>query len=260
MVQSAPARAGSPAVSSTVARPPLPDGLEETRVCVLDADPDLGAALDPDAFARARRPSVARVVEWHPGGIREVPPAAEAPGAFGLLVLEGMAAGRFLRAGRTRAELLGPEDLLRPWVQLDTFLGPVASMSWEVLEPMRLAVLDRHWAQNMAPWPEVPARLLDRLVLRTRRLCFQMTAAGNARGEDRVRMLLWQLADQWGRVTPDGVLVDLRLSHRMIAELTGSTRPTVTSAVTRMRAEGRLSTLPRQRFVLHGPPPSAPPD
>lgn len=243
-------------MSTPVLRTPLPDPAAGGRVCVLDADPDLGATLPAEALAWARRPSIADVIEWDRAS-GPLPDLAE-PGAYGLLILEGMAAGRFARAGRTRAELLGPEDLLRPWTQLDTVLGPVTSMSWEVLRPLRLAVLDRRWAEAMARWPEVAARLLDRLVLRTRRLCFQMSAAGNARGEVRVRLLLWQLADRWGRVTPDGILIDLGLSHRLIAELTGSTRPTVTAAITRMRREGRLTALPGQRFVLHGAGASAP--
>ena len=30
-------------------------------------------------------------------------------------------------------------------------------------------------------------------------------------------MLLWYLAERWGRVTPDGVIVPLRLTHETLA-------------------------------------------
>jgi CRP/FNR family cyclic AMP-dependent transcriptional regulator len=224
-------------------------------ISVLDADPELGQDVRPEEREQARRRSRAEVITWYPQETPVLTDAMSEPGAHGLLVLEGSAAGRFDRGGRKRAELVGPEDLLRPWVQLDDVLGDVATMSWEVLEPMRLAVLDRRWAAAMQPWPEVCGRLLDRLVLKSRRLCLQMIAAGHARGEDRVLLQLWQLAEQWGRVTPAGIEITVPVTHRLLAELTGSRRPTVTSAVGRLRRHGLLTPLEGRRFLLHGPAP-----
>lgn len=224
---------------------------------MLDADPELGQDIRRDEREHARRRSRAEVVTWYPHEEPEITEAMREPGAHGLLVLEGSAAGRFDRGGRKRAEFIGPEDLLRPWVQLDDVLGDAATMSWEVIEPMRLAVLDRRWAAAMQPWPEVCGRLLDRLVLKSRRLCFQMIAAGHPRGEDRVRLQLWQLAEQWGRVTPDGIEITVPVTHRLLAELTGSRRPTVTSAIGRLRADGALTPLEGRRFLLHGPAPQS---
>lgn len=235
---------------------PLPSALGAARgIAVLEADPELGQDIRSQEREQARRRSRAEVVTWYPQEEPELIDAMRAPGAYGLLVLSGSAAGRFDRGGRKRAELIGPEDLLRPWVQLDDVLGDVATMSWEVLEPMRLAVLDRRWAVAMQPWPEVCGRLLDRLVLKSRRLCFQMIAAGHPRGEDRVRLQLWQLAEQWGRVTRDGIEITVPVTHRLLAELTGSRRPTVTSAIGRLREEGALTPLAGRRFLLHGPAP-----
>lgn len=224
-------------------------------VSVLDADPDLARDVPEDQHERASRCSRAEVTTWYPHEENPLPASMAEPGAHGLLVLEGSAAGRFVRAGRTRAELVGPEDLLRPWVQLDGLLGTAGTMEWEVLEPMRMAILDRRWASSMSPWPQVCAGLLDRLVLKGRRLCFQMTAAGHPRGEDRVRLQLWQLAEQWGRVTSEGIVIDVPVTHRLLAELTGSRRPTITSAIGRLRSEGELTPLDGRRFLLHGAPP-----
>lgn len=230
-------------------------GAPRQAVRVLELDPALGQDIPASQHDHAVRCSRAEVITWYPGSRPVVPAAMEEPGAHGLLVLDGSAAGRFDRDGRLRAELVGSEDLLRPWVQLDDVLGSVGTMSWEVLDTMRLAILDRRWAAAMSPWPGVCGRLLDRLVLKSRRLCFQMIAAGHPRGEDRVRLLLWQLADQWGRVTTDGIAIDVPVTHRLLAELTGSRRPTVTSAIGRLREDGLLTPLPGRRFLLHGAPP-----
>jgi CRP/FNR family transcriptional regulator, cyclic AMP receptor protein len=244
----APARGADPA--SGAGRP----------VSVLDADPGLAQALAPEALPAARRASAAATIWWYPGELQRVPASLSEPGALGLLVLEGCAAGSLRRDGRTRAELVGPEDLLRPWAQLDDMLGPAAEMTWDVLEPMRLAVLDRRFALATARWPEIAAGLMDHLVLRSRRLCFQMTAAGNPRGEERVHLLLWQLAERWGRVTPEGIVVPVPLTHRLLAELTGSRRPTVTSALARLRRTGLVEPLQGHRFLLRGEPPCATPE
>ena len=224
-------------------------------VAVLEVDPGLGQDVPAAQREHAIRCSRAEVITWSPDEEPRVPDSLAQTGAHGLLVLEGAAAGRFGRDGRMRAELVGPEDLLRPWVQLDDLLGAVGTMSWEVLEPMQLAVLDRRWAQTMSPWPGIYGRLLDRLVLKSRRLCFQMIAAGHPRGEDRVLLFLWQLAAQWGRVTPGGILLEIPVTHRLLAELTGSRRPTVTSAIGRLRDDGSLTPLGGRRFLLHGTAP-----
>jgi CRP-like cAMP-binding protein len=51
-------------------------------------------------------------------------------------------------------------------------------------------------------------------------------------------MLLWQLAGRWGRVTGEGVRLPLPLSHGTLAELVAARRPSVTTALGRLVAEG----------------------
>ncbi|MBS1860679.1 MAG: winged helix-turn-helix domain-containing protein [Actinobacteria bacterium] len=68
-------------------------------------------------------------------------------------------------------------------------------------------------------------------------------------------MILWHFADRWGRVRRDGVVVDLQLSHRTLGELVGARRPTVTSALGRLREAGRLAATEDGRWLLLGEPP-----
>jgi CRP-like cAMP-binding protein len=64
------------------------------------------------------------------------------------------------------------------------------------------------------------------------------------------------LAPDWsyGRVHPDGVHLDLPLTHEALSHLAGARRPSVSGALTRLAADGRLRREGR-RWVLHGEPP-----
>ena len=72
--------------------------------------------------------------------------------------------------------------------------------------------------------------------------------------EKRLVILFWHLADRWGKVTPEGVRITLPLSHGMIAKLVGSRRPTVTTAMGKLRDEGVVEKVD-DGWVLRGPPP-----
>jgi CRP/FNR family cyclic AMP-dependent transcriptional regulator len=58
--------------------------------------------------------------------------------------------------------------------------------------------------------------------------------------EDRGCSRGLQLAEEFGRATPDGALLDLGLTHAQWGLLVGATRESVTLAFGRLRARGRL--------------------
>jgi hypothetical protein len=220
---------------------------------VLEVDPDLGAALPAPERARAQESLVARVYDLQPGPWELRTPAPEA-GALGLLALDGLIGLRTAIEGRATLELLGPGDLLQPWVQLgpDTTVPPKAD--WQVFEASQVLLLDRGFALAAAGFPEVITALMHRLVMRSRRLCYQLAVNTSPRADDRVLYTLWALADRWGRVTHNGIGLRLSLNHEQIAELVCAQRPSVSSALTRLRDEGRV-TYSRGSFVLHGEAP-----
>ena len=49
---------------------------------------------------------------------------------------------------------------------------------------------------------------------------------------------LWHLAGRWGRVRTDGVMLSLRLTHDVLADLVAARRPTVTSALSLLGDQG----------------------
>jgi CRP/FNR family transcriptional regulator, cyclic AMP receptor protein len=58
--------------------------------------------------------------------------------------------------------------------------------------------------------------------------------------ETRLLVEFWHLAERWGRVGPTGITITLPLTHEMIGELVGATRPSVTTGLGRLAARGLL--------------------
>jgi CRP/FNR family transcriptional regulator, cyclic AMP receptor protein len=122
----------------------------------------------------------------------------------------------------------------------------------------RLAILDRHVAVRLAVYPEIHAALLERCAWRAQRLAVLQTISHLKRVDRRVLTLLWHLAERWGRVTPDGVVVPLALSHSMVGQLVGARRPTVSTAIAELVREGAVARGDAGTWVLTGRPVGAP--
>jgi CRP/FNR family transcriptional regulator, cyclic AMP receptor protein len=220
---------------------------------LLRADPDLG-----DGLSEADRDAATRVVALHSRAIEPGPwePEHEAwpvPPMLGVLMLEGVVTRDIVFAGRTTTELLGAGDVMRPWEddpQLDAL--PFAA-TWHVHAPTRLAVLDARFALASARWPALAASISRRHVRRARSLAFQLAIAQLPRVDDRLLVLLWALAERWGRVSPSGVRLALQLPHRTLATLVGARRPSVTTALSGLARDGLVERT-EEGWLLHGDP------
>jgi hypothetical protein len=175
---------------------------------------------------------------------------------FGFLIVDGVLARRVSFGRRTATELLGSGDLIRPWVPQLPVDTVTAEARWQVLEPVELAALDTEFARRVARWPHVAAALLERTTERARMLAFQQVASHIPGLEGRLLAILWAIADRWGRVTTDGVLVPVRLTHATLAELVGASRPSVSTVLKLLERDGRLVRR-KQGWLLQGDPPPA---
>ena len=128
---------------------------------------------------------------------------------------------------------------------------PVA-VSWHMHAPTQMAILDTRVAIAAGRWPSIATALHARHIRRGRGLAFQRAIAQLPRVDDRMLVLLWALAERWGRVSRDGVRVPVGLPHRMLATLVGARRPSVTTALTGLAREGLRSTA--EGWLLHGDP------
>jgi hypothetical protein len=204
---------------------------------------------------RALAEGVARVKRLDLGVWDESETLGDHDDGFGLLVLDGMIARRVTLGRFDCTELLGTGDLLRPW----SFAGAAASVpsrvTWNVVQPVRIATLDRRFALSVAPWPEVAAGLMDRIVGRARWLAFQLAVCHVVRVDTRLLLMMWHFADRWGRMTKDGARISLPVTHSVLASVVGARRPSVTTALGRLQDQGMIERLPDGAWLLHGAPP-----
>jgi CRP/FNR family transcriptional regulator, cyclic AMP receptor protein len=224
-------------------------------VRVLEVDPDLGQDLAPAALAVARPRAIARAEWLEPGRWQPFAEQWDHRGHLGLLIVDGFLTRTIQLGSRRCAELLGPGDVLRPWVRLGDYSSVPVEDGWQVLEATRLAVLDRRFAVAMAGWPEVTAAILDRMMARSGWLAFHLAVAHLRRVETRVHVALWHFADRWGRVRPGGIELRLNLTHALLADIVAAERPSVTLALSTLRERGLVERGPGHVWLLHGPPP-----
>jgi len=229
-------------------RAALDGGAEPARardqrvVHLVEADPDLFAALDASALSKARGTAVARRLTLEPGHW-----AGPARDGTALLVLGGAMLRSVALGGPPRAELIGPGDVLRGY---DEDRAIAAQPAWQVVEPTELAILDAPTLDVLCAWPPVVHRLLARASERSNALALQLAITDQRRVDDRLLSLFRAIGNRWGRRTRDGVAISLPLTHDMIAMLAGAHRPTVTSALRRLSRAGRLRRSRGEHWLL----------
>lgn len=225
-------------------------------VRVLDEVPELADGLDPGQRNHVAAYALAPLLELARGPWSPLP--APPQGVFAAVVLEGLIYLRVESDGRPHGELLGPRDVVSPWIDLSAESLLEMEVSARVMSSARLAWIDHRFLLRTARWPQIHAALVERLAVRARRLELQAAINSVPRIDRRLELTLWHLAGRFGRVTPRGVSFRLPLSHAQLAEMIGSKRPSVTCAVRRLRETGCLQHKPGSEWLLCGPAPAGP--
>lgn len=221
-------------------------------ISIIDLDPELSAGLDEESLALARRHLAAAPITLSPGVINVPTPNGDHPApSLGLYVIDGLVARDVGLAGRVTTELLGAGDVIRPWddvFQLESLPG---SITWWVVEPTRVVMLDRRFAAVAGRWPQMLDTIMQRTMRRSRSLAVQRAIAQVPRVDARVMVLMWMLADRWGKVSPDGVRLPLALTHDTVAKLVGARRPSVTTSIGSLTRKGMIERT-QDGWLLHG--------
>lgn len=189
-----------------------------------------------------------------------VPVARLAPGRFeptrladrdllGLVVTGGLLARTVRVPGGSSIELLSPRQLLQPWsAEQPSF----ATSSWTVLDDAELYAIDRRLTRVLAAHQELLIEVVGRGIRRAHVLTVSAAIESVVGVESRVLLALWQLAEQCGSVTGEGVTMPLRLTHELLASLVGSRRPSVTSALASLTAQGLIARRGDRSWLLTG--------
>lgn len=217
-----------------VAAPPRRRTVRPTAV-------EVGEVLGLGSAGPSARTVALRGGPWDPAAL-----AALAPGRLPLLVVEGAVLRSVALRGREAADLLGAGDLLHLGVDDDGVFGT----RFRGLTACRVAVLDERVQAAVAADPELAAALAEAALRRAGALAMQVVLAQVVAIDDRLRVFFPMLAERWGRVTGEGVVLPHFLSHSVLSALVGARRPSLTAAVARLVEEGTVRRLPDRRWLL----------
>jgi len=217
---------------------------------LLDADDDLAQEFDVRMRVAARQLATVKVLDAEVGEC-DLGPWFEAAGSGpGLLILDGLMGVDARVDNRTATELVGTGDLLQPDIRRpDDLLR--RTDTWRALSPTRFALLDAEFADRMRPWPQVMQALLRRAGRRIADVDALRAIMCQPRLEVRLALLFWHLAARWGRVEPAGIRLSLPLTHRMLGQVVGAERPSISHALGRL-AQCGLVTGQAGDWHLHG--------
>lgn len=169
------------------------------------------------------------------------------------VVASGYLAGRLTLPRGHSTELIGRGDVV---VLADPEDLPTEIvLEWTAIGSAQIAWLDRDACTALLRHAGCASALLVSQARRGEHSRAMHAVTTLRRVDDRVQGALWLLAERFGRVGREGTLIDVPLSHRLLGELIGARRPSVTSAITKLTGEGRVSRDSSGRWLLHGSAP-----
>jgi CRP-like cAMP-binding protein len=211
-------------------------------VCLVDVDPAFTQDVPEADMPQARRALVVPTARVPSGQFDLAGVAARHGSSALLLVLSGALARDVRVLDRTTTQLFGPGDVLAAETTDPECL--VARVSFHAEQAGRVALLDGRFHAASRVWPALSSLVQQRLANQSRRLAVQAAILALPRVESRVLAILWHLADVFGSVRPEGVLVPLQLTHERLGRLVGAQRPTVTLALRRLGEAGDAIRVP----------------
>ncbi len=168
----------------------------------------------------------------------------------------------FLKSGRVKLVYISPEGRKltmaicrpgQPFGEFDTSSASGHRLLAKALTDVELCWLPRDVLLQLAQdHPQLGVRLVKWVGEQAREVQMRLEELLFADVPTRLVRLLLRLADEYGRKTPEGLLIDLPLTHQEVAELIGSTRETTSLALGQLSKRGLLKRH-RKHFLLPDP-------
>jgi CRP/FNR family cyclic AMP-dependent transcriptional regulator len=231
-------------------------GSPPTLVRLLDIEPDLAARLREDDRAEARERLTVSCTTV-PEGTWALENAGDENRPLGVIVIDGLLMQEIGIGSLRSLHLLGRGDVVLPGAYPSDALD--VSMRWTAATEATIAVLDDRLQTPFRLWPGLALGLMDRVALQLTRLAVQSAITRLPRVEDRLEATFWDLADRWGRMTPSGIHLPLKLTHETLARLVGGRRPTISLALRDLADRGIVARRPDRSWLLTAQGPSLPP-
>jgi CRP/FNR family transcriptional regulator, cyclic AMP receptor protein len=96
---------------------------------------------------------------------------------------------------------------------------------------------------------KVMLQIIQVLCSRLRQV-WKTQSQSSSSAESRIRMGIYELAQKHGIRDAHGIIVDLKITHQELAEMVGTSRETVTRALTRLREEHIIEVEDRRITLL----------
>lgn len=190
-------------------------------------------------------------------------PAVRVPGGEELDVAATGALCCVVGAGRLALSVIAPDDERERTIGMieegDVLVRPLEPWAASGPQVRCFAIADAlvHLVDRtrMEAWMREPALAANLVRVLSAQIADRELAVAIAlepRVERRLLLKLRQLAERWGRVTPDGIRLDLRLTHQELANMVGAVRESVTIAMGRLADAGEIEV--RNRALIIRPP------
>ena len=206
---------------------------------LLDLEPDLAQDLDPDQHHALRRRTLVPSVQLRPGLFDPQALAAGGIPPRGFLVIHGLVVRDVRIAGGVASDLLGPGDILSI-AEADDVLVPVRTR-WTSCSHARVALIDDEVLDVLERTPAIAGRLLLRAARQVSRLAVLRGVSQLPRVDQRLLALFWLLAERWGRVTGEGIVLPIAVTHETLGRMVGARRPTVSLALKDLAQDGSVA-------------------
>jgi CRP-like cAMP-binding protein len=202
---------------------------------VLDLDPDLGRNIGPDEWEVAHQACRGELLDLPRGPWPGAGDAADREDLVAFVIVDGLLARELWLRDRCMVELLGRGDVLQP--PLATEPPRLATETrLTAVSDLVLIVLGQPFVSAAARWPTLLTALQRRLEAQRESLAIQGLIAHLPNAQHRLLTMLWHLADRWGHVTPEGIVLPWPVSHEILGRLVAASRPTVTIALRGLEA------------------------
>jgi len=153
---------------------------------------------------------------------------------------------RWLPSGREL--ILAYHDPPEHFGEMALLDGRTTPATVTAVAPATVVLLDRIPFEGLLRTPNFSRALLQVLCARCRDAWSQLEILNQREPESRIRMALHRLCRSHGRAGDEGTWIDLRLTHRELANIVGVTRETATRALSRLEADKLV--LARDRSFL----------
>ena len=173
--------------------------------------------------------------------------------AYGLYILcEGkIKVAKRLKGGRSQIlKLLAPGEVLGEKTLFDQ---ETYTCYAKALEPSRLMFIPREdFLAFMRKYPDVAFRLIEKLSRELKAFGDKLVEISAYSAKERMARVLLELAQAFGRETPEGLDIGVELPRGEIAEMAGVTTETTVRILSEFKDQGILA-LPGRRIVILKP-------